>query len=477
MTRKLWTGLVAPCLVLSSGVGAAQSGQTLADEPSRTPPGTAPHSSTSSSDDSSSDDSSSDDSSSDDSSSDDSSSNAPNTANQSSELPGRTDRNSATPNGGPNPGEADSAPSTAEPSRDGIAAEAEGVQLVASPEEGFGIRSADGRYSLMLGALFAATAGIDVPHQAKAQPGANIRLARMTLGGQLFGRHIRYFLNFELARRPELLDLEMTFEAIPELQLRVGQFRTPFSRQFMIPLFALQLVDRAVVSDFFRANRDVGLSLDGVIAKGLFEYRLGVYNGSGFNVSNDNRELMFLGRLAVAPLGAVGLDETTARNDGPIRLAIGIAGYHRKREQSHIETDLMTGLPVTVMDPSRTRSAGGLDLMLRVGPFAFSSEFMFDRRETEGAAAQIGFGFFAQAGVFVLPGDLEVAARFNLLAPDLDNHGTKGLQRYEVGATYYLVNARVKLQLRYGYTHTNVAVAQLPLPRGHQIVAQVLVAL
>lgn len=243
-----------------------------------------------------------------------------------------------------------------------------------------------------------------------------------------------------------------------------------------MPLFALQLPDRSVVSDFFRANRDTGLSAEGQLFSGRAEYRVGVFNGNGINTGgNDNRKVMVLGRIAFAPLGAVAYDETIARRDGDVRIAFGLGAYHDVKERAHSQVDLTTGMLVDVADPSLDRTAAGLDFVLRAGPFTFSTEAFVDRRRAQGVPEVVGAGLFAQAGLFVLPGQLELAARFNWLAPDVE--ASRAVERYELGGTYYLFDARMKLQARYAYDHVDAGVSGVPLVTGHSAQLQILLAI
>ncbi|MCB9604236.1 MAG: hypothetical protein H6720_28270 [Sandaracinus sp.] len=353
-----------------------------------------------------------------------------------------------------------------------------GPQVLASVQDGFGFRSADGRQSLRIGALFSTRIGLDVPDAGDVTPFANVRLARLTVGGQLWGDHVRYFLNAEFAGKPQLLDLEVDLQWRPELQFRIGQFRTPFSRQFIMPLFALQLPDRSIVSDYFRANRDTGISAEGQLFGGRAEYRVGVYNGNGINAGgNDNTKVMVLGRVAVAPLGPVAYDETIARNDGDVRIAFGLGAYHDVKERSHTQVNLDTGAIETIGDPSLDRTAGAFDFVLRAGPFTFSTEAFVDRRRARDVPDQIGVGAFAQAGLFVVPGTFEIAGRFNWLAPNVDDDASRGVERYELGATYYLFDAHLKIQGRYSYDHVDAGLTGMPVATGHGVQLQLLLAL
>ena len=137
------------------------------------------------------------------------------------------------------------------------------AEAFASLQDGFGVRSKDGRSVLRLGSLFAVRGFVEVPDEGDVVPRAEVRLARIAVFGHLAGGMCRYFGQLEMAKGVSLLDLELTGDFRPELQIRVGRFRTPYSREFIMPLTDMQLVARSVVSDYFRADRDTGVSVEG----------------------------------------------------------------------------------------------------------------------------------------------------------------------------------------------------------------------
>lgn len=67
-----------------------------------------------------------------------------------------------------------------------------------------------------------------------------------------------------------------------EARLRVGQFRKPFSRQFLTSGSRLEFVDRSIVDQYFDNGRDLGLEIHkGFVEGDELEWALGIFNGSG----------------------------------------------------------------------------------------------------------------------------------------------------------------------------------------------------
>lgn len=336
----------------------------------------------------------------------------------------------------------------------------------ASPSDGFGVRSSDGRYSVRFGAILSPRVGLDVSDAGDVEPFARLHLARLLLSGNVLGPHIHYLVGVELTREPYLRDMEMTFECRPELQFRVGRFRIPFSRQFLTSRAVLQLTDRSLVSDFFRAGRGTGLALEGQLFERRAEYRVGVYDAmSGTGPSNG---LTAAARLGYAPFGPLALDETTARDAGDIRLAVGLSAY-----TTMLPRDTAPGPEATA---PLERSAGGLDVALRAGPVGLSAEAFLDRRRYADVDDQVGVGAFVQAGVFVVPALLELTGRVGGLAQDPGSASDTSAWRAELGVTYYLLEAGVKLQAGYGYTSVPGVVRDLSATAGHSAQLQAVLA-
>ncbi len=282
----------------------------------------------------------------------------------------------------------------------------------------------------------------------------------------MVGSHIHYLLGVELTREPYLRDMEVTLAWRPELQLRVGRFRMPFSRQFLTSRALLQLPDRSFVSDFFRAGRGTGLALEGQLFEGRADYRVGVYDDmSGIGPPEG---LTAVVRLGYAPFGSLAFDETTARAAGDIRLAIGLSAYTTIPPREDVRTPDGAA--------PHERSAASLDVALRVGPVGLSAEAFVDRRRYIDVEDRIGIGAFVQAGIFLIPRKLELAIRISGLAQDLESTSGTSAWRADLGATYYLFEAGAKLQPVYSVTNTSDAVRDLSLVTGHNVQLQAMLA-
>jgi phosphate-selective porin len=140
--------------------------------------------------------------------------------------------------------------------------------------------------------------------------------------------------------KPILVDGLLNYKFSPALKLTAGQFKVPFGYENLASDALLDTVNRAAVTETLvpgRDNgslgRDIGVQVSGASAanprSGQVEYQLGVYNGSGINVSDDNESKDLAGRLVWKP---------AVRG-----LSLGAAQYLGRKGTPHAKRD-RTGL-------------------------------------------------------------------------------------------------------------------------------------
>jgi hypothetical protein len=93
-----------------------------------------------------------------------------------------------------------------------------------------------------------------------------------------------------------------------------GEFKTPFTREYLVPVPALELADLATVVDSLAPRYDLGFAADVAIGASA-NVTLGVFNGEGANaIANRDSTVMFVGRVAVRPLPQLGLGASATRD-------------------------------------------------------------------------------------------------------------------------------------------------------------------
>jgi phosphate-selective porin OprO/OprP len=89
---------------------------------------------------------------------------------------------------------------------------------------------------------------------------------------------------------PSILDAYVNLEYSPELQLRVGKFKSPVGlEQLQSDSFAY-FMERALPSSL-TPSRDVGVMLHGEVFDGVVNYQVGVFNGVGDNRNSPNLDI------------------------------------------------------------------------------------------------------------------------------------------------------------------------------------------
>ncbi len=97
--------------------------------------------------------------------------------------------------------------------------------------------------------------------------------------------------------------------------VQAGQFKTPFTREFLVSLADIETPDRATVVDSLAPKRDIGLMAEYTYRQvGLWA---GVFNGEGQNVTaNTDSTMLGMARLAVRLLPQLSLGVNGARYFG-----------------------------------------------------------------------------------------------------------------------------------------------------------------
>jgi phosphate-selective porin OprO/OprP len=132
----------------------------------------------------------------------------------------------------------------------------------------------------------------------------DIRRFRIGFEGRVFEK-IGY--NFEVnldEDESELIFAYVNFGYVPWANLRLGQFKEPFSYEVLYPEKYLDFVERANITTSVAPAEDIGIMLHnlGRPYAGVFEYGLGMFNGEGIHLNDaDNADMEFAGRIAVFP--------------------------------------------------------------------------------------------------------------------------------------------------------------------------------
>jgi phosphate-selective porin len=152
----------------------------------------------------------------------------------------------------------------------------------------------------------------------------------------------------------QLTDAFLAWTKYPAASVKVGQFKTPFGFEQLLPDTRIYTVERSLANDRLTQGRQIGGAVSGDLLGQRVTYAAGAYNGTGTNAgSNDGRKFMWVGRAT-----AVAFEGTAGRQK--VRLTAG-ANYF-----TTIDRGAFTG----------RRFGTGIDAQLAVGPAELQAEFL-----------------------------------------------------------------------------------------------------
>jgi phosphate-selective porin OprO/OprP len=316
---------------------------------------------------------------------------------------------------------------------------------------------------------------------------------RLSAQGYAYSKDLTYKLEFdprELAKSPSskgLVDAWLNYSLIDEAQIKVGQYKTPFSRQELTSDGALQFVERSPVVTNMKPSYDIGAMLNGKIANGLAYYYAGVFEGAGqSSVRNpNNNNNMFVARAVVNPLGDMPYDEPDFDKTAKPLLSIGANYFRNTVVKTAAALDIATfnyaagagwlgsnsgkGFNKAGFAAANDRldvDSYGADLAFKWMGLSLQGEYILGQAEAQSNGNLLrAQGFYAQAGYMILPKTLEVAFRYSYFDPDRDvvnNNVTE-----QIGAvSYYFNKHNLKVQADVGNIHTqgNQTVAGVSKP-------------
>ncbi|MBI5138165.1 MAG: hypothetical protein HZA24_12660 [Nitrospirae bacterium] len=259
-----------------------------------------------------------------------------------------------------------------------------------------------------------------------AQPGTNtdgftVQRARLGANGHAFADDLAWqlFLNVYSGKADAavgLFDLFADYTPSTRLGVRVGQHKVPYAVQWNISAANLQFVERGAVDAAFRLDRDTGVTLHGAATPNV-QYDLGVFNGEGLNRNNAGTGHLWVARLMATPLGRYALAESDQAGTAQPAVLLALGAAFNDNVASHTITSLNGRLAALGRS-----DVSGLNAFAGIRWRGASAQAEAHRRRidpaTSGTPAETARGLAVQAGWFVVPGKVEVAARHEHLDPD-----------------------------------------------------------
>lgn len=270
-----------------------------------------------------------------------------------------------------------------------------------------------------------------------------LRRSRFTISGTAFNPNLSYKIESELASGRSntttegvaltgfnLREAYVEYKINDHFQVRGGEFKVMNNREEFTSSTQFQFVDQSINNDVFTLSYDLGAAVLGKFGPmDKIDYAVYVADeGNNRNVFDFNNEKLVGGRVTWNVLGAHGYTQSDVMDSHDPQLAIGAAGSWNKPGQA----------------ANNTMLGGTADVAFRYRGFSIIGEGNYARNSTAGLTV---YGGLAQAGYFLIPKHLELAARGAAVIPAAAGV-TNG---YEVGGAfnYFFYGHNVKLQTDY----------------------------
>lgn len=261
------------------------------------------------------------------------------------------------------------------------------------------------------------------------------RRARVNLQGG-FAEHVDFKAEVEIGgntlgaatnARAQGTDLYVHWKRHPAAQLRIGQFKTPYSFEQIYSDTLIATPERAVAVDRIAVGRQLGVQLSGELADKRVHYAVGAFNGNGVNVSgNDDERFLIAARLAA-----------TLLERGTWKWSGGVNGY--RSEDRNAPAPPEAGLANNVF--AGRRGAWGVDTQLTSERLELMTEYLRAHYDPTAAAARDLSGFYILGSWLFTPKWQGVLRYETYDAVTFDSEVWTG------GANYLLKGHDLKLQL------------------------------
>ena len=293
-----------------------------------------------------------------------------------------------------------------------------------------------------------------------ANSGFSVPYAVLGFTGKAFGK-VSFNLSINAAASSGALLQQAWFDIQwrPELQLRAGKFKTPFTHAYLttlgetlMPQLPVSLTSSVILPYSLNAvtpqigtGFDLGIELHGLL-NGRWGYQIGLFNGTGINVNNATKtfsddwhipSLLYAGRLTYMPKGVMPSTQGNPNRLHENKLLLGLSASVNVESENESTNDSRVGLEFA-----------WLYRKLYLAAEAYWMHVGFTERQKIYESYDY-LGGYIQGGYFVAP-RLQAALRYDLF--NRNGTGKDGLLNMPaVGVNYFFKGCNLKLQAMYQY--------------------------
>ena len=255
--------------------------------------------------------------------------------------------------------------------------------------------------------------------QSGKTDGFDIRRARLDLQGKI-SPYFSYKLLTDFAGSPKILEAYAEINITNYLNITIGEAKIPFSFENLMSDSKLEIPDRSQVVEALTSRstdvignqngRDLGVQAGGSFWKYknrfLVDYKIGLFNGAGINVSDNNNNKDLSGRLAAHPVKGLGIGGSFYSG----------TAFYGTTAANHV------------------RNRTGIELNYESKDLFVRSEFIDGK---DGAIKRQGW--YAETGYFIIPSRVQLTLRYDTYDPNtaISNNASTN---YVIGGSYHFNN-------------------------------------
>ena len=257
------------------------------------------------------------------------------------------------------------------------------IPLEARYKDGFCLTAPDEEMaSLCIGGLLQADYRyFNYDNEDPGKNGFDLRRVRMLLKGSML-RHFDYKFEYEFegAGSRRLLDAYVDANLLKEASFRIGQFKTPYSFEWLTKDKNLVFAERSM-GVYLTPGRDLGVMAHGSLWQDAINYGIGLFNGDGMDdaTTGDEDSPEWVGRLVVSPFkhwskpalehlqvgGSFGYSKIDRTNVNVTVKTTGLTSFF----------NVASSAKFNIIRDADTRTRYGAELAWTYGPLLLSGEY------------------------------------------------------------------------------------------------------
>jgi hypothetical protein len=350
-----------------------------------------------------------------------------------------------------------------------------GSNVTYHPGKGFTFSSSNNLFSLSIGGTFIFQyLGLDVDNAPNVNDTNNFNITenRIIFQGHAFDPNLSFYI--ELNAVPErssafgfdipddyfdgmydgyygginIWEAYVNYNICDWAEVRFGQMKVPYGRQWMTHVSDLEFANRDFVTDVFALGTDVGVMFHDVVkvqegGDAAIQYNLGFWNGEG-NSGNDSSWLAWAIRFGVDPLGYVDYVEGDPMHTKAPKFSIAGTYYSNHMKNQNLELE-----------------AWEIDGVFKWMGFWLTAEYFSRKYDFESSPNATNDGWYVQAGYYIMPEELEAIGRYGQVDWDSDSFaGNFGdldqTWSWALGLAYYWSGHNWKVLTEFGQMTNDV---------------------